>query len=165
MNYNIVSEDTGNAFCEVYDIINNMENELQNKIPKTFVNFIKENRSKNYMVNIDYTISINKQPLLKETRTILALIYRDYLCDKSKRQELIANDVHQLNELAEINKAKYNVDLEERAKLIDKKRHDIIKEKENSKNIYLTEVKEEKWYIKLLSNFKKIILKLFSRTK
>ena len=41
MNYNIVSEDTGNAFCEVYDIINNMENELQNKIPKTFVNFIK----------------------------------------------------------------------------------------------------------------------------
>lgn len=32
------------AFSEVYDILNNLQDELYNKIPKKFIDMIEENR-------------------------------------------------------------------------------------------------------------------------
>ena len=63
-----------------------MEKGIKSKIPSQFVNFIDENRDIHYKPDIDFTKSINQQNLLKETRTILSLIYRDYICDKDKKK-------------------------------------------------------------------------------
>ena len=65
-----------------------MEKEIKSKIPSQFVNFIDGNRDIHYKPNIDFTKSINQQSLLKETRIILSLIYRDYICDVNKKKEL-----------------------------------------------------------------------------
>ena len=63
---------TNQAFSETYDVINHMSKEMQEKIPKSFINLIKENRDLDYKVNIDYSIDIKEQ-LLKETKIILSL--------------------------------------------------------------------------------------------
>lgn len=83
---------TRQAYSEVYNIINHFEKELYAKIPQSFINAIKKNRDLNYKVNIDYTKTINEQELLRETRVILSLIYRDYLCTDEQRKEIILND-------------------------------------------------------------------------
>lgn len=85
---------TNQTFSEVYDVISHFEEEMQEKIPKSFINVIKKNRDLDYEINIDYSVDIKKQ-LLKETKIILSLIYRDYLCSKEKREELLALDLEE----------------------------------------------------------------------
>ncbi len=87
---------TKQAFREVYDIIRHMEDELSEKIPKSFKEILKENMDLAYPVKIDYGKSINEQELLHETRIILSLIYRDYLCSPEKRKELMEADRKEL---------------------------------------------------------------------
>ena len=44
---------TNQAFSEVYDVINHMSKEMQEKIPKSFVNLIKDNRDLDFKFYID----------------------------------------------------------------------------------------------------------------
>ena len=136
---------TRQAYSEVYNIINHFEKELYAKIPQSFINAIEKNRDLNYKVNIDYTKTINEQELLRETRVILSLIYRDYLCTDEQRKEIILNDKEELNEKYEINF--------EKIKNKRKKTYDTTEIEDKQ----LVRV-EEKWYKrifnKILSIFK-----------
>ena len=67
-----------NALKELYDILQNTEEELLTKIPQNFLDFVKENMNQEYISNIDYNLEIDKQKLLPETEAILSLIYRSY---------------------------------------------------------------------------------------
>jgi len=80
------------SFAEVYDIIMHFGNTLYNKIPKSFIDFIEQNRDKEYRININYLKDINDQDLLQDTRAILSLIYRDYLCEKDQKYRLQKQD-------------------------------------------------------------------------
>lgn len=77
---------TKQAFSEVYDIINHMDNEIKEKIPNGFINLVKNNMDINYKIDIDYSQSIVNQNLLHETKILLSLIYRDYICDEKKEK-------------------------------------------------------------------------------
>ena len=83
------------AFTEVYDVINHMEIEMQEKIPKKFIDLIRENRDLDYKLNINYKEDIKKQ-LLKESKVILSLIYRDFLCSKEKKEKLLQLDLEEI---------------------------------------------------------------------
>ena len=98
------------SFTEIYDIVMHLEKSLYNKIPNSFIQMLKDNKDDNYKVNIDYSKSINEQDLLKDTRVILSLIYRDYICSKEKRQELIEKDKIELKEYEEILNEKYDIE-------------------------------------------------------
>ena len=74
----MVDEVYQNAFKEVNDILEFTDEDLINKIPTKFKDFIKNNMNKNYVTNINPEITIDKQKLLKETESILSLIYRTY---------------------------------------------------------------------------------------
>ena len=89
------------ALAEVEDILNNSEKDIQEKVPDKFKKMLENNKDKNYVVNIDYSVSINKQNLLQETREILALIYRDYLCNKEEKRKLIEENDEKLKEKSE----------------------------------------------------------------
>lgn len=89
---------TNQVCSEVYDIIFHMENELFNKIPKSFINIIEQNRDEKYETKIDYSKSINDQELQRGTRVILSLIYRDYLCSEKQRKILIEKDEKELKD-------------------------------------------------------------------
>ena len=135
------------AYSEVLFIINNFEPDLYRKIPSKFINFLYNNRNKDSIINIDLSRSINEQNILTETRVLLAIIYRDYICSKEKKIELIKED------------EKY---FEEENQLL----YDIFKKNHQNKNNDL-QMDEDKSLIIVKDNFfskiKKIINKLLGK--
>ena len=148
---------TNQAFSEVYDVINHMSEKMQEKIPKRFMNLIKDNRDLEYTFNIDYTIDIKNQ-LLKESKVILSLIYRDYLCSKEKREELLTLDLEKIRREEKILQEKYKIDFESRKKekvKNEEENKENEKEKKKEENLPI-EVEKEKWYTKILNFIKNI---------
>ncbi len=104
-----MQDNTKKAFSEVYDVINHMEEDMRNKIPTEFINFIKENRDLSYNIKIDYSQGIVNQNLIHETKVLLSLIYRDYICDEEKKKILIEQDNKILNKQDEYLRKKYEI--------------------------------------------------------
>ena len=88
----VKSYETRKAFSEVNEIINHLEEDIYKKIPSKLIEKIIENKDNDYKTNINFNKSINDQKLLEETRVILALIYRDFICNEKEKQKLINND-------------------------------------------------------------------------
>lgn len=76
------------ALAEVFDIINNSQEEIIDKIPNKLYQFLKNNMDKNYKVNIDYNNENWDNVIREDTKEILALIYRDYLVTPEEREQL-----------------------------------------------------------------------------
>ena len=80
------------AFTEVNEILKYLSEDLLKKIPKEFIDNIKENMSTSYVLKYDNTKGINEQNLKQETRAILSVIYRDYICNEEIKKEIIQKD-------------------------------------------------------------------------
>ena len=131
-----------NAFKEVYEILQNTEEELVKKIPQKFITFLQSNMNTDYQTSIDNTIEINKQSILPETKAILALIYRSYWAtDEEKLEFANADKQEQMKQ-------------EFQGKSID----EIFEQRKNINNITIDNnlmVIEEESFIKTI--FKKIL--------
>ena len=141
------------AFSETYDVINHMSKEMQEKIPKSFINLIKENRDLDYKVNIDYSKDIKEQ-LLKETKIILSLVYRDYLCSSEKREELLALDIEEIGGEEKSSQEKYQIDFDSRKKV---KPQDVEELKNKEQETLPIKLEKDKRYIKIINFIKKIL--------
>lgn len=75
-----------NAYTEVYEILNCLNEEDYKKIPTDLIEVFEEYRNIDYDYEVNDEQDLSKQPMLKETRAILLNIYRDYLAtsDESK---------------------------------------------------------------------------------
>ena len=58
-----------NALAEVYDIIMHSEKTILEKIPISFINFIKDNKNNDYEVKINYSENINKQKCFRRNKS------------------------------------------------------------------------------------------------
>lgn len=105
----MIDEIYKNSFKEVYDILENTEDELVSKIPTKFMNFLKENMNPNYKTNINKDEELDKQHLLKETEAILSLIYRSYWATEEDKKEFSQKDKQELIEKEEKRKEQYPV--------------------------------------------------------
>ena len=143
------------AFSEVDAILELMPEKLLDKIPKRFRQIIKNEKSTDYKPKIKEPIE--EIELKEETLIILALIYRDFLCDNEEKEKIKLRDAKIIKELEEEIRNKYSPD-------------DIFKKQKNSntenaientkinKEVQLTII-EEKWYKKIY----KIIKNIFKR--
>lgn len=86
-----------NALAEVSTILPLLPKDLLEKIPKSLLNFIEQKRSKSYMLDVNLEKTLSEQNLLKETRIILSLLYRSYLCDSEQSRKLKIEDEIELN--------------------------------------------------------------------
>lgn len=133
------------ASVEVLDILEHMNDNDLARVSNKFIEFLKENASKNYICNLDYSKKLNDMELKEETRGLLALMYEKYWCPEEEKEELqkkfYENEQKYQKELRE----KYNPD-----NIFSKKQENII-EPENNKT-QLIEYKE--------SFFKKILNKI-----
>lgn len=144
------------SFSEVYDIIMHLEKDLFNKIPKGFLKMIKQNRDLKYKVDIDYDKNINEQDLLQDTRAILSLIYRDYLCSPEEKIELIKKDKMELVREEEKRREKYNTDD------IFKKKSIILEQVNNETANNINDLEDNMQIIKYeKSLFKRVINRIF----
>ncbi len=135
------------ALSEVYIILRYSDSNLINKIPLKFISIVNKFKDPSYKIQIDENKSLNEQKLLPETRQILALIYRDYLCDEKEREELIKKNNKKIEEMNNT----YDI------KNVFEKRSNNIKEINNEEQLIV--VKQEKWYDKIFKFFKNIFRK------
>ena len=138
------------SYSEVYDIIKHLDKKLYNKIPTGFIEMLKENMDNNYNVEIDYNKSINEQKLLKDTKIILSIIYRDYLCSEEKKKELIEKDKADLVRYEKELRERYNPD-----KIFKNRIQENNTEKTKENITAMVEYKES-IFLKIIEFFKKI---------
>ena len=139
------------AFTEVNEILKYFNKDLLKKIPKEFIKNIKENMSTTYKVIYDNTKSLNEQNIKQETRAILSIIYRDYICDKETKEKIIQKDRKEWLELEEKKKEEYkNTELFKSP----------IKNQNISNDKYLKVVEKQNIIIKIIEKIKEIWRKI-----
>lgn len=106
----MVSVAYSEAATEVLAILDNTEEDAVKKIPKRFIDFLKQNSSKTYRPNFDNSKLIKELDLKPKTQALLGLIYLKYWADKDGKEKfnkkLKANEEKYQNELRE----KYSID-------------------------------------------------------
>ena len=105
-----MSNTNSEVYTDISIIINMMPAEMKNKISSNFISFIENNKSDKYVSNIDPKIPLKEQNIRKETKEILGIIYRDYLCSEEQRNILIKKEKEETIKFEEAMKEKYNID-------------------------------------------------------
>lgn len=85
-----------NSLYELSEIIKNLSDRLRARIPQDVIDYIEENKSQNYVWNYDTTLPLDKQNISSDTEELLIAIYRDYICDDKKREQV--NNILEENE-------------------------------------------------------------------
>lgn len=135
------SNEYGEAAVEVLDILDNTNKEDVAKIPSSFIKFLVDNASEDYVVNFEHSKPINELNIKEKTKEILGVIYINWWCDK-KDKENYTKKIKKLEiKRQEEIKEKYNP-----SKIFKNKKQEYTNEiKENevqNETIVITEYKE-----------------------
>ena len=74
------------AFAEVLDVLEHTDRTLVRKIPREFMEFLRQNADMTHGVIFDSSKKLKDQAISKEAKEILAMIYEDYM-NKTKMKE------------------------------------------------------------------------------
>ena len=149
-------ENYPNAYKEVYVILNNVDKELFDKIPTSFINMINNKMNRNYNFELDEDIDFEEQLLLHETKVILAYIFLNYWATK-EQNDRIMQKFRQDILIEEQKKPQYNPE-----KLFKNYKNKNVEDEIVSKEeIHLINYKSQNIFEKILS----IIKKIFRRNK
>ena len=139
------------AATEVLTILERTEIEEVKKIPKNFIKFLKENSSKTYKPDFDFSKPINELNLKQKTQSILAIIYLKYWANEEEKKAF--------KKRIKENEEKYQQELKKQYSTdnLFKTKKGIIENFENQtqKNL-LPEVKKENFIQKIINKMKKI---------
>lgn len=97
-------------YVDISVIISMMPTKMKSKISNSFINFIENNKSNNYVSNINPKIPLKQQNIRKETKEMLGIIYRDYLCNDEERINLLQEEKRELTKLEAEKREIYNPD-------------------------------------------------------
>jgi len=84
--------DIAQVLAEVNQVLLHMPRELQILIPSKFMEFLHDNMDAAWGDKLDFSKDLNDMDLLEETRALLSLVYRDFLCSPEEQEELIRKD-------------------------------------------------------------------------
>lgn len=151
-----------NEFCqslkEVYEIIKLSDSEVRNKIPYKFKRYVYKNMDNTYDAKIDINKSLTEQEGISETtRSILALIYRDYLVDSKQSEELKKEELKIATKVEEKKREKFDTrELFQKINIEEAYNQDVQDIKNKNENMMLVEFKES-LIKKILSKLKSLI--------
>ena len=97
------------AISEVLEYLKGIRKEDLEKISPKFMNFLKENASKEYKPNFDYTKPLSELNLLKESKELICFICYKYWC-KNETEKI------EFYKLLEYNEELYKKEWEEKNK-------------------------------------------------
>lgn len=144
------------ALAEVNSVLEVSEEEVINKIPQKFKEYLQENMDKEYKANIIPGLAIFAQPISMEAKELLRLVYRDFLATKEEKEKLVEREKKILNKDKE-DKIYKTVDVENLQK--EKDVSNNFEKSEPINNLQITVIKEN-WYIKVLRKMKSLVNKL-----
>ena len=104
----MVTKELSEAAVEFNRILEYTSEELKNKIPKKFLDFLQSIQSKNYKFEYDKTKKLDEQKLKPKTRGLIALVYQDYICNDAEKEEYIQKSQKIIQQIEENKREKYN---------------------------------------------------------
>jgi len=98
------------AYVEILEILKYFPKDEYNKIPSILIEKMKINMDKEYKYEIKNIDNFQEQEMLKETETILAILYRDYLANEEQKNMFFIKEREKVKLLEEEKRKKYNID-------------------------------------------------------
>lgn len=142
----MVTKEMSEAAVEISNIFENMSLELNNKIPQSVKDFFEEISSKTYKFQYDKTKKLSEQNLSKKTKGIIAILYRDYICNEKEKEEYIREYNKILSKLEMDKQIKYAPN-----NIFKNKIKEEFSENKNE-NMQLLEYEEKESFIKKIFN-------------
>ena len=135
------------AYKEVYEILKYVPKEDLSKIPQDLLKTIEYNMDKTYDYKIQENLEFEEQPMLNETKAILAVLYRDYWASEDEKARILEKQKYDIKKAEQKKKAEHSSeDL-----FLNRKQ---VKEQDQELIIY-----KESWYMK----FKNFMTKIFNK--
>lgn len=138
------------AYSEVCTILNMLEDEYKERVPKNVINFFEEERDKEYNPIINVNIPLEKQNLRRKTIVLLAILNLNYWCDSEEEKQEILDSFSKNEELKRLKEKEltenYNIN-----NLFNK-----IENTENKAEVSLIEYKEQNFIQKIISKIKSL---------
>ena len=78
-----------NAYCEVLEILKNIEEDDYLKIPQEKIEVFKEFSNKEYDFKFDPNKSLDEQNVSEIARTVLAILFRDYIATEEQKRKIL----------------------------------------------------------------------------
>ena len=149
----MLSVSTRQAYTEIDNLIELLDEYYKNKIPKKLREFFKREKDNNYIKVIDPKLSIKEQKLKKETLALIAMINLQYWCEDEEEKK-------RLNKIYTSNEIKYQEELRKKydPEKLFKNNKEILKENiEVCENNLPVEIKKESCFRKLINFIKNIL--------
>ena len=132
------------TFADVSIIIKMMSKNMQEKINPNFIKLIEDNKDTEYISYIDSSIPLKNQKLNPDTKTLLALIYRDYLCSEDERKNLLISEKQEIIKQEDETRKKYEINFAKRK----------IYQNDEVTTTSLIEYKKESLFIRIINKIK-----------
>ena len=104
----MVTKELSEAAVEFNRILEYTSEDLKNKIPKKFLDFLQSIQSETYKFEYDKTKKLDEQKLKPKTRGLIALVYQDYICNDAEKEEYIQKSQKIIQQIEENKREKYN---------------------------------------------------------
>lgn len=161
----MMEDNYSKAYKEIVEILKYVPEESVNKIPKEMRDMFEAEQLKTYDFQIDTEKVFEEQELLKETKAILANIFRDYWATDYQKARIIEKENQDREEWERKKREKYNPND------IFKNRSTSTNNDDTSQNIQEQlneeynkslpmEVQKQNIFQRLLSFIKKLVLKV-----
>ena len=75
------------SFSEVLDVLKHTDEEEMERIPLDVIKELNSNKDESYVSTIDYTKPLKESKISSKALSMLAYIYKEYLCDDEEKEE------------------------------------------------------------------------------
>ena len=99
-----------NAYSEVLEILNYISIQDYNKIPKEKIEVFEKLSNKEYKFSYNPKVSLDENNVSNITKTIIAILFRDYWATEIQREKIIAKQNYDRSILDEEKRKIYNSD-------------------------------------------------------
>ncbi len=94
------TSDLNYSISEVLDILKHISEEQLEKIPLNIIKGLNNHKDDSYISTIDYSKPLKEANLSKKTLSLLAYIYREYLCSNEEKEAY--NKILYDNQIAQV---------------------------------------------------------------
>ena len=98
------------AYAEIDEILNLLEDNYRERVPKKVRDFFKEEKMKDYHPEIDIEKPLIEQNLKRETMVLLAILNLNYWCENEEEKQRFLNELDKNEEEKKELEEKYNPD-------------------------------------------------------
>lgn len=132
------------AYSEIWDILNQIDEDNRKKIPKKIINNIDNKRDKNFKSNITLTRPLINQKISEKAKSFLCYLNMEYWSDETEKEKLKKIYMHNQEEYYK------SVDID---KVFESRKEKL---KQNNSILVINDDKE-KWYKLILNKIKKLL--------